>query len=807
MPLNYLVNSRRPRWDTLGEDNRASGALAASLRSLAQEKLAQSPGPGEFKLYKTLLNLPLHILAALLLNRGVDSGQAALDFLRPDPTGFHPWQLLPEAEKAVDRLNLARQRREKIMIHGDYDADGITATALLVLALRDLGLEVSFYLPHRQEDGYGLSQTGIAWGAEEGCTVLLTVDCGISDPEETEYAKNLGMDVIITDHHLPPDRLPAALAVVNPKRVDSQYPFPELAGVGVAWKLAGALPLSAECQGACLQLAALGTVADMVPLVGENRILVSLGLAEMNSRPLPGIATLAEVAGLQPGHLDSQDIAFGLAPRLNAVGRMDSAQPAAALLLAGDLGTASQHAIRLDEENRLRRRTEQEILGLALVQAEEQIRLGRRMLMVHGRDWHPGVLGIVAAKILDRYCRPTIVLSGEDELTGSARSVAGFDIHAALTHASSLLHSYGGHAGAAGLELAAANLTPLGEVLEEYALANNLDSLLQPVIQLEGRLGSEDISMALVDTIALLRPFGFGNPEPVFAVEGFTVGTPSLAGADKKHLRLRLDKSGTGENLWAIGFNKAHLLHGLDPGGEMELAGVLHLNRWQGLTRVQLQIADLRGPQRLTLGGRELVDRREQGEPWLTALAQGPDTVFIANTYWRARRLLAERLPNCRVIILPPDKCREKVYNLEAREVAFLDPAWNDKQLKECIRLLPPGCRLHFFGGGLPQEVLQPSLNLLRFFYRQWRQNKGEKDLLRLLPAELAEPLLLERALLIFAEAGLVGKGEQGWELKCFRGNTDLTLTRAWQEAGSQLAAYQEWLEGFAARNIATLLA
>ena len=804
---NMTLHSPRPRWHVEEADTGAITALASSVRALISRELANCPNTRLLKLYQKLLAQDLRVLAALLLNRGVDSGQGALDFLVPDISRCHPWKLLPDIDKAIARLELARKRREKVFIHGDYDADGITAAALLVMAFEHWGLEASYYLPHRLEDGYGLSKAGIELAAEEGCTLLLTVDCGISNPAEVEYAESLGMDVIITDHHLPPPQLPKAVAVVNPKRADSCYPFPELAGVGVAWKLACALDLSPAVSAACLQLAALGTVADLVPLTGENRIIASLGLAEINANPLPGIAALAEVAGYQLGHLDSQDIAFGLAPRLNAVGRMDSAMPAAALLLERDAASAAQYAIMLNEDNRLRRQIEEDIFERALIQAEEQARLGRRLLVVHGRDWHAGVNGIVASKVLDRFYRPTIVLCGEGELTGSARSVPGCDIHAALSAVSGHLTSFGGHPGAAGLVMAEANLESLRAALEEYAVAADFDSLLQPVLSLEASLGPGDISMELVDTVALLRPFGFGNPEPVFAVEGFTAGALNLVGADKRHLRLRLDNPHKRGSIWGIGFGKAHLVHNIDTGAPVQLAGILHLNRWQGMTSVQLQFTDVHGPRRQTLENREIIDRRGQGQPWLTELASAPGTVFFANTLWSARRMLAGNLNRCQVIILPPDKLREKVYNLRARQYCFLDPAWNNEQLRELIALLPRHCRLHFFSGAVPEDVLQPNLHLLRLFYKGWREQKREQDLLSLLPADLAEPLLLERVLGIFAEAGLAGEGGEGWKLAPVRSSVDLTRTEAWKEYGAQLAAYREWLKGFSAQSINQLLA
>ncbi|MGI6363873.1 MAG: single-stranded-DNA-specific exonuclease RecJ [Bacillota bacterium] len=800
--------SSAPLWRIKGGDAKAVSALAASLRALLEAEGRECVSPRRLKLYKKLQTLDLRILAALLVQRGVTSGEEALAFLFPDISQLHPWQLLPDTDKAVERLQLARQRREKVFIHGDYDADGITATALLVMALENQGIECSYYIPHRQQDGYGLSVRGIDQAAEAGCTLLLTADCGISNAEEVGYAKRLGMDVIITDHHLPPEELPEALAVINPKRQDSDYPFQELAGVGVAWKLVAAFAPDFALSSACLQLVALGTVADLVPLLGENRFLVSLGLQEINANPLPGIAALAEAAGCPAGNMDCQDISYGLGPRLNAGGRMDSAMPAVALLLEKDVYQAAGYAKFLDDLNHRRRQAEEEIFQQALGQAEEQVGQGRRLLVVYGREWHAGVIGIVASKVADRYYRPAIVLCGEEELTGSARSVPGFDIHGALAAVSRHLASYGGHAGAAGLTMSLAALKPFCSDLEEYALAAGIDDVLQPVLELEASLRPEDITMELVDTVSLLRPFGCGNPEPAFAVEGFTAGAISLVGSEKNHLRLRLENAERRSRMWAIGFGKGHLVHNLDPGAPCSVAGYLHVNRWQGKTSLQLQFDDLRGPQRPVYAGREIIDRRGQGEPWLTELARAPGTVFLANTQWKARRMLAGRYRDCHVIILPPDKCREKVYNLKAEDVCFLDPAWSQKQLKECISFLPANCRLHFFGDtNVPEDILRPSLNLLRGFYRLWRDNKSVKDLLSLLPADLAEPMLLERALEIFVAAGLAGRSGEAWQLVPVQGTVDLTQTETWQNYSSQLAAYRNWLRGFSAGRINNLLA
>lgn len=804
----HTDTSLRPHWNVQVRGEETVVELAREIKSLAEERLQAGVNPRQQKVYSKIINQDnLKVLASLLLNRGIQDAQGALDFLCPDKSWLHSWEKLPDIDIALERLEQARSRGEKVLIHGDYDADGITATALLVTAFREWGLDVCYYLPHRIDDGYGLSRAGLEQGQRDGCTLVVTVDCGVSNPQEVEYAKELGMDVIITDHHLPPDELPRALAVVNPKRKDSAYPFSELAGVGVAWKLATILV--PQTSSATLQLAALGTVADLVPLLDENRVLVAKGLEEINSNPLPGIAALATAADCQLGKLDSTNIAFGLAPRLNATGRMDSATVAVDLLLETDPDMAAHLAQGLDQKNQYRRQVEMEILIEAMVQAEEEMRAQSRILVLHGKNWHPGVIGIVASRVLEKYYRPTIILSGEGMLTGSARSIAGFDIHAALKGVSHHLDKFGGHPGAAGLSVEEQTMETFRQALNEYAVDAGIDQLLQPVIELEAIVTPGDISLELVDEIALLEPFGFGNPQPVFAFEGFKAGSVDLVGKDKTHLRLRLDGP-VQDNIWAIGFSQAPLVHNIDKGSFLQVAGMLSLNRWNGHTSVQVQFTDIRGQEPWEYLGRKIYDRRRCNQPWLSQLMADSSTVFFANTRWGAQRLLGTSLENCRVVTLPPDKYREKVYNLEANCFCFLDPAWTAEQLRDIISLLPQGCQIHLFGNSAaPEHILRPNLNLLRQFYKAWRDNGGAAwaNLLDLLPQDLSEPILLERMLAILTEAGLAGESRGRWELSTVKEKVDLTRTQAWSRYSSQLKEYQNWLQGFCSQTLDQLLA
>lgn len=540
------------------------------------------------------------ITARLLVARGYTNPEEAKAFLTSDRRFLHDPLLLPDMSAAAERVADAVRRGEPVAVYGDYDVDGQTGTALLVRGLSKLGLQPTWYIPERVAEGYGLNAKAVDEIAALGTGLLITVDCGTRAVDEVVRAQNAGMDVIVTDHHEPGEELPPALAVVNPKRVDSTYPFRELAGVGVAYKLleavwrklgAGVLPAWA------LQLAALGTVADVCPLVGENRILVRLGLEEMNERPLPGIEALMKVARLEKGRVTSGDVAFILGPRLNAAGRISHAATGVQLLLADDVAFALPLAERLERENEERRRMETEILDEALRRVEGADMLSDWVLVVDGDGWHPGVIGIVASRLVERYARPAIVIGYDgDTGKGSGRSIRQFDLFQQLSRCSDLLQQFGGHSLAAGLTVARADVPALRRRLNELAAAvlGPADLVPETRIDLEVRLG--DVDEQLTRELERLAPFGAGNPTPILATPRALVVGARAVGRGGEHLKLTLRCPATGTVYEAIGFGGGALLESTTPGSEVQIAFVPRLSEWQGRRRVEVELKALQSP-------------------------------------------------------------------------------------------------------------------------------------------------------------------------------------------------------------------
>jgi len=541
------------------------------------------------------------VVARLLAARGLTEPDAVRAFLRPDPSGLHdPWAL-PDMGPAVARLAQAVRAGEPVAVYGDYDVDGQSSVALVVRTLNSLGAHVRWYIPERLSEGYGLNREAVERLAAEGVRLLLTVDCGVQSLAEVARARELGVDVIVTDHHEPGPVLPSAVAVVNPKRADSRYTFRELAGVGVAYKLLTALgqelgrPVP-DADG--LALVALGTIADACPLVGENRILVKAGLERMRLRPLVGLAALADAAGLDCRRLTAHHVAFGLAPRLNAAGRIHHARLGVELLLSDDPAAAAALAQQLNEANRERQQIEAAILAEAVAQVERCNLLADWVLVVAGESWHPGVIGIVAARLVERFARPAVVvaLHGE-EGKGSARSIAGFDLFWALSQCHDLLVRYGGHALAAGLTVTRSALPALRERLNQVAarVLGPADLLPQMRIDIEVPLG--EVTVELVRELEALAPFGVGNPAPLLAASGVRVLVARPVGAGGEHLRLSLRCPETGRVHEAVAFGAGHLLDAVAPGTELDVAFTPQLNDAFGRTRVDLVLRSARSPE------------------------------------------------------------------------------------------------------------------------------------------------------------------------------------------------------------------
>jgi single-stranded-DNA-specific exonuclease len=539
-----------------------------------------------------LAELGLPALAAQLLhNRGITEATEAQAFLaRDDSLQGDPF-LLPDMEKAVARVYQAMLRGESIAVYGDFDADGICGTVLLSQGLSLLGANVIPYIPHRVEEGYGLNSPSLGRLSQQGVTLVLTVDCGISDVEEVDYARTLGMEVIITDHHSVLHGLPKAVAVVNPKRRESSYPFRELAGVGVAYKFLQALFMTLgkdEALDGMLDVVTVGTVADMVPLVGENRSLVKRGLKELGKTQRIGFQEMMRLSGLQSKELDSEQISWIIAPRLNAPGRLDDAVAGYRLLTTDSLQEAQELAQLLEEVNSKRQKVTSELF----VEAKEQLAAGGAdapLLMVGGEHYLPGVAGLVAGKLVGEYYRPALVYEMGDEVSrGSARSIPEFDVVGALGECRDLLLRFGGHPMAAGFALRNENLQQFQHDLLQIA-SDRLSALdLQPVVAVEAELALSAVNGEVLKLIDSLAPFGTGNPVPVFVSRGVQVLECDTVGNGSKHLRLKLRQGGV---VWrAIGFDLGHLAGEVTR--HIDIVYSFSVDRWGGRDTLQLSILD-----------------------------------------------------------------------------------------------------------------------------------------------------------------------------------------------------------------------
>lgn len=563
---------------------------------------AVAPSPDESRVQAVARGLNISTAAAsLLVARGCVTVEQARAFLHGDLAALHEPELLPDLPAALARLGRALDEGEQIGIYGDYDVDGQTSTALLVRGLRALGADPLWYIPERVAEGYGLNRQAIETLADKGVKLLVTVDCGSGAVDEVERAVELGMDVIITDHHEPGDEHPPAVAFVNPKRLDSAYPFRELAGVGVAWKLMQALWRSRGRSGLSphgLELTAMGTVADVCPLVSENRIIVKEGLARINGDAMPALSALAEVCGVERGQVDATRVAFGLAPRLNAAGRVGHAEVGVRLLLCDDFDEAKEIAQRLDSENRRRRDIEAQIVDEAMAAVEAGDMLSDWVLVVAGEGWHPGVIGIVASRLVERYARPAVVIGLDgDAGTGSGRSIEPFDLYAGLSGCAPLLERFGGHAMAAGLTVRRDRVDALRRALNEHAADVLQPSDLVPRTRVDLALSLADVTEGLARELEMLAPFGAGNPTPVLAAEGALVVASRLVGREAEHLKLTLKDPEGDSRVWeAMAFGGGGLFDAVPPGSEVQAAFTLRLGQWRGRNQLTLALRSLQSP-------------------------------------------------------------------------------------------------------------------------------------------------------------------------------------------------------------------
>jgi single-stranded-DNA-specific exonuclease len=537
------------------------------------------------------------LTARVLAGRGIDDVAAGRSYLQarlndlPDPF------LLSGMAPAVDRLVRAVVGSEPILVHGDYDVDGITGSALLVETLRSFGAIASFHLPLRLRDGYGLSAEALRSAAMAGVRVVVSVDCGITAMAEAELARGLGLDLIITDHHLPPETLPPALAIVNPQLPGDSFPGKELAGVGVAFFLLIALRKSLREAGhfagrsepdlrRFLDLVALGTIADLVPLIGVNRILTRAGLLILENGERPGIVALREVAGVR--RVTCGAVGFQLAPRLNAAGRLEDAALGVRLLLETSPQEALVTARKLDACNLERRKIEEDTLGQALDRLLLQEEGGKTIVLAD-QGWHPGVIGIVASRLVERFYRPTVLIALENGAgKGSARSIKGFHLFRALQDCTDHLDGFGGHAAAAGLSLAEDRVAAFAAAFERVAGECLGEQDLQPVLGFDGEVLLEELTAAAIDDLAGLAPCGMGNPEPAFVVRGVLARQGRVVGTG--HLRFTAQQDGY--SLPCIAWRMAERAESL--AGPLDLLFTPEINEWHGRRQLQLRIRDLR---------------------------------------------------------------------------------------------------------------------------------------------------------------------------------------------------------------------
>ncbi|HPX62017.1 MAG TPA: single-stranded-DNA-specific exonuclease RecJ [Deltaproteobacteria bacterium] len=543
--------------------------------------------------------LALHpVTARVLAARGLDDGQAAAFLDTSLASLADPW-LMKGMGAAVDRILAARLGGERVCIYGDYDVDGITSTTLMVSFLRAAGLDCSYFIPDRFADGYGLNQRSLADITSQGFTLVIAVDCGITAMAEAEFCHSQGCDLIVVDHHTPGDRLPAAAAILNPLQPGCDYPFKSLAGVGVAFCLLIALRRKLRQAGAFedgagpdlreyLDLVALGTIADVVPLTGQNRILVHQGLKRLSDSGRIGVNALKQVAGVQ-GRVGCGQVGFRLAPRLNAGGRMESAAPGVELLLHTDPARAQAIAADLDAANAERQQTERRILDQAVAMLEASGRYPDcRTIVLASPDWHQGVVGIVASRLVEMYNRPTILLSVQPDgsVKGSGRSISGFHLLEALTCCRETLGRFGGHRHAAGVGLNMDTVDVFAARFEEVAAGLLSESDLIPRLQIDARVEPQEVTLALASDMKRLEPFGAGNPEPLLLMEHVQVVSRRVVG--EGHLRLRL--SAAGFTFDGIAFGMA----GQQTDGPLDIAFFPELNQWNGSTALQLRIKAMR---------------------------------------------------------------------------------------------------------------------------------------------------------------------------------------------------------------------
>ena len=542
------------------------------------------------------------VLATLLVQRGVETFAQARSFFRPSLDGLHDPFMMNDMDKAVGRLHEAVTRGQKIMVYGDYDVDGTTAVALVYSYLRNLTPEVDFYIPDRYDEGYGVSVKGIDYAASRDVSLLITLDCGIKAIEKVRYAATKGIDVIICDHHLPDEELPPAVAVLDPKRTDNNYPFDDLSGCGVGFKLVQAYSqaygMPFEDLLPLLDLLVVSIASDLVSVVGENRVLAHFGLKQLNENPRKGIQAIIGLSNLEPSHVTIDDIVFKIGPRINAAGRMESGRLAVELLTATDDGTAARIASQINDNNTERKNIDREITAAALEMVQNGTCLASEYAtIVYNPTWNKGVVGIVASRLVEAFYKPTFVLTKSNGfVTGSARSVRGFDLYDSIESCADLLENFGGHIYAAGLTLKEEDLPEFSRRIEEYVKTHITAEMSTPVVDVDAKLNFSQITPKFFRILKQFQPFGPGNNAPVFLTENvYDDGNGRKVGPAGQHLKLELiQESQPYHQISAIAFNMADTFDHIRGGNPIDICYSVVENYYRGSSTIQLRIKDLR---------------------------------------------------------------------------------------------------------------------------------------------------------------------------------------------------------------------
>ena len=544
-------------------------------------------------------------ISRLMALRGITSLDEVEKFLNPSLSDLHDPFLMQDMDKAVNRLNKALGRKEKILIYGDYDVDGITSVALVYRYLQNYYSNVEYYIPTRYEEGYGVSDKSIDFAASLGVSLIIVLDCGIKAVEEIEYAKSKGIDFIICDHHVPDDRLPDAVAILNPKLEGNPYPFKHLSGCGVGFKFMQAFAQSNGLTNSyeldsLLDLVAVSIAADIVPIIGENRIMAYYGIKRLNTNPNMGLRSIIKICGMANKEITISDVIFKIGPRINASGRMQSGMEAVELLVTKDAADAYRKGKNIDQYNKDRKELDKRITeeANAILEDRGEIASSRKPIVIYNKDWHKGIIGIVASRLTEIYYKPAVVLTLSNGLaTGSSRSVHGFDIYKAIESTRDLLENFGGHTYAVGLSLKEENIPEFTKRFEQYVIDNIKPEQLSQLISIDCELDFDEITPEFVGYLRRFNPFGPGNQKPIFSTKNmYDFGTSKLVGKNLEHIKLELVDSRSEVVLNGIAFNQAECFDYIKAHKPFEICYTIEENKHQGNSSIQLMVKGIKIP-------------------------------------------------------------------------------------------------------------------------------------------------------------------------------------------------------------------